>query len=656
MKKTKKLLTVLLAFCMVIVMMPSMAFGAEETKSDDIVILYTNDVHCNVDGNTGYAGLAAYKSDKLKETRYVTLVDAGDAIQGDLIGTLSKGEYIIDIMNEVGYDIAVPGNHEFDFGMDQFLSLVKKSKATYLSANFTDLRTGKTVFDPYVIKTYGETKVAFVGISTPETFTKSTPAYFQDANRNFIYGFQEGGTGSDLYKSVQSAVDAAKAAGADYVVAVGHLGIDEQSSPWRSTDVIANTTGIDVLIDGHSHSEIESQIVKAKDGKDVILTQTGTGLKNIGELTIKADGTVATKLVKDYTWKDSGIEAFVNGIKDNLSAVTSKVVGQAEVKLNDYDADGSRLVRNQEATVADFCADAYRAVTGAQIGLIQGGGVRAPIEKGTVTYGDLIRINPWSNMLVVVEASGQQILDALEHGARNCPGENGGFLQVSGLTYDIDTTIPSTVVTDDKGLFVKVSGERRVKNVKVGGEAIDPARTYTVASTAYILTQQGDGFTMFQGCNEITKESIADSAALMQYLEKDLKGTIGTAYEKVDGRIGIIKAYNSKDIENAIQQAEKDAVKAYKAAVARTTRITSAKVTSRKAISVKISGNSKASGFTYKIVSSKGKTVSTYSKTGTTYTSKKLAKGKYTVKVTPYTYVAGEKVYGKTVTKTVTVK
>ncbi len=661
MKKTKKVLAVLLCLCVAAVMMPASAFAAEtETKADvksgDIVILHTNDVHCSVDSHIGYAGLAAYREDRLKETDYVTLVDAGDAVQGDTIGALSKGEYIIELMNVTGYDVAVPGNHEFDFGMDKFLRLAAGSNAEYVSANFTG-PDGDTVFEPYTIKTYGATKVAFVGISTPETVTKSTPAYFQDENGNYIYGFCSGNNGRDLYSAVQKAVDSAREEGADYVIAVAHLGIDEQSSPWTSKEVIANTSGIDAMIDGHSHSVVTDTKVRARDGRQVILTQTGTGLSSIGEIIITADGKITSSLIADYTKKDSDVESAINKIKDNIKAITSKVIGTSEVTLNDYDAEGNRLVRNQESVIGNFCADAYRAVTGADIGLVQGGGVRAPIKKGEVTYGDMIAANPWANSLGVVEATGQQILDALEHGAKSAPGEDGGFLQVSGLTYDIDTTVPSTVKTDENGMFLEVSGARRVSGVKVNGHPIDPAKSYTVASTLYILTQQGDGFTMFKGAKEITKEASTDSDALIQYLQKHLNGKISQTYAKTEGRIGIIRICNSRDEEEAIENAGKEAVKAYKSALARTTKITSASASKKtKKITVKISGNSKADGFYYHVYTAKSRRASYLSKTGKTFTTRKLAKGTYTVKVTPYTYVAGEKVYGKVTTKKVSVR
>ncbi|MFR1723605.1 bifunctional metallophosphatase/5'-nucleotidase [Emergencia timonensis] len=643
MRKKKKLLTILLAVCLVAAMMPSMVFAAN-AKSDDIVVLYTNDVHCGIDDSIGYAGLAAYKADKLKETKNVVLVDAGDAIQGDLAGALSKGDYIVDIMNQVGYDVAIPGNHEFDFGMDQFLALTKKSNAKYISSNFTDTKANKTVFDPYVIKELGGKKVAFVGISTPESITKSTPAFFQDEKGNYIYDFCNDKTGKKLYKAVQNAIDAAKAEGADYVIALGHMGIDDQSKPWTSREVIANTTGLNAFIDGHSHSTVASEAVKDKDGKEVTLSQTGTKLAAIGELIITADGKISTSLVTDYAAKDEKTASLIKEVKDKIEAVSSKKVGTSEVLLTTLDAEGKRAVRNQETTMGNFCADAYRIIGGADIGIVQGGGVRADIKAGDVTYGDIIALHPWGNMYGVIEATGQQILDALELGARSTPDEVGGFLQVSGISYEIDTTVPSTVVTDENAMFVKVAGARRVVNVKVGGVPIDPKKTYTVASTTYILTQQGDGFTMFDGCKEVTKESLVDTEVIQKYIEK-LGGTIGQQYAKTEGRIKVLTA------------SDKAPIKEYKAALARTTKITSAKASTKtKKITVKINGNIKAYGFYYKVTNSKGKTVSSLSKPGKTFTTKKLSKGKYTVSVRPYTYVIGEKVYGKTVSKKVTIK
>lgn len=653
MKKSKKFLTLLLSVCMVLVMMPSMAFAAEadSVKADDIVIVHTNDVHCGVDN---YAKVAAYRDAMAKETKYVALVDAGDSLQGDTVGALSRGEYIAEIIKAVGYDIITPGNHEFDWGMDQFMKLSAQEGAKYISANFR--KNGERVFDAYTIKEFGDKKVAFVGMNTPETITKSTPSFFQNEAGEFIYDFCAGNNGKDLYAAVQAAIDAAEAEGADYIIGLSHLGIDTQSAPFRSTDVIANTTGMDAVIDGHSHSVIENTTHKNKDGKNVILTQTGEKADNIGMLKIAADGTITAELVKGYAETNATVAAKVKAIQDKLTALTDKYVGKSDITLSDKDADGHRAVRNQESTIGNFCADAYKEVSGAQIGWVQGGGVRESINAGIVNFGDLLAINPWSNTIVVVELTGQQILDALEHGASTCPDENGGFLNVAGMSYDIDVDVPTPVVKDSNGMFVKINGERRVKNVKVADKAIDPAATYSVASTAYILQNQGDGYTMFSGAKDVTPANCkgeTDVNMLVKYLDSKLGGTIPAKYAQTEGRINIVFKTYTKDEVNAIA---KETVKATKAAVARTTKITSAKAVSKK-MQVKAAKNSKADGYYYRIYNAKGKKLTGFHSTKTTYkSSKKLTKGTYTVKVCTYNTIAGEKVYGKVATKTVKVK
>lgn len=254
--RMKKRLLGTLTFAAAISM--GMAAGAE----GDIVVLYTNDVHCAVAEDEesqvlGYAKVAALKKELEEAGSEVVLVDVGDAIQGEAIGTLSSGEYIVEIMEKVGYDIAIPGNHEFDYGMEQFLKLAEEADYDYISANFTDLTANEPVFDAYEIEEIDGVKVAFVGVCTPKTITSSTPVYFQNDNGEYIYGFQQDETGEALYGCVQSAVDEARAEGAQYVVALTHLGIEAECSPWMSTELIGNTNGIDVVLDGHSHSTIE---------------------------------------------------------------------------------------------------------------------------------------------------------------------------------------------------------------------------------------------------------------------------------------------------------------------------------------------------------------------------------------------------------------
>ena len=559
----KKLLALLLTFALALAFVPA-ALAEGEVEAGDIVILYTNDVHCSVDQNVnknmGYAGVAAYKADMKAITSNVALVDCGDAIQGEAIGTLSKGKYLIDIMNASGYDYAVYGNHEFDYGMSRIQELTAEASFKYLSCNFKDIKSdpAKTVLDAYAIRDFGGKKVAFVGISTPESITKSTPAYFQDENGNYIYGFCSGGNGQELYDAVQAAVDAAKAEGVDYVVAIAHLGIDTQSSPWTSREVIANTTGIDVVLDGHSHSTIAGETVQNKDGKAVILSSTGDKLRNLGRLVIKADGTMTTSLIAaaDYTKQDVAMDAYIAEIKLQYEATLNEVVAKTDVALTVKDpATGKRMVRNQETNLGDLCADAYRTLLDADIAFVNGGGIRADIPAGDITYGQIIAVHPFGNMACSIEVTGQQILDALELGCASTPGESGGFLQVSGLTYEIHTYIPSGVQLDENKMFQGVEGERRVKNVKVGGAPIDVNKTYVLASHNYMLKDGGDGYSMFKGAKVLRDEVMIDNQVLINYIKDELKGVVGSEYANPYGQ-GRIKLVAEKPAEQPEEQPE----------------------------------------------------------------------------------------------------
>lgn len=520
-----------------------------ELTTDDAIVLYTNDVHNAYEKSEnclGYAAVAQYKKQLEAYGYKVELVDSGDALQGGAIGTLSKGAYIKEIMETAGYTYAVPGNHEYDFGMDNFLKLAGEANYEYISCNFMDLQTGKTVFEPYKIETYGNKKVAYIGVTTPETFTKSTPTYFQNENGTYIYGFCEGNNGQDLYAQVQKSIDAAKTDGADYVVVMGHIGIDASSTPWTSKEIIANTTGINAFLDGHSHSTIAAEVCKDKSGADVLLTSTGTKLESLGELRIHKDGTMSSSLVQNVNGEDEETLAKVNEVTAGFDELVKKVVASSEVNLVVNDPkNGKRLVRSQETNLGDLCADAYRTLLGADIAFVNGGGVRANINSGNITYGDIINVHPFGNAACLIEATGQQILDALELGARSAgTGENGGFLQVSGLTYDIDTRIPSTVVLDDKNMFVSVSGEYRVKNVKVAGEALDLSKTYKLASHNYMLKSAGDGYSMFAGNKILQDEVLIDNQVLINYIIDKLDGKIAKdsiyANPYGDGRIRVI--------------------------------------------------------------------------------------------------------------------
>ena len=556
----KRILGLVLAMVMLL-SLTGMAFAeGEAALQQDVVVLFTSDAHCGIDQGFGYAGLAAIRQSLEEAGNHVVLVDNGDSIQGEPIGTMTTGEALIELMNTVGYDIAIPGNHEFDYGMDRFLELTEKANFPYISANFN--KEGELVFAPYVIKEFDGVKIAFVGVTTPKTITSSTPKYFQDEEGNFIYGFMQDETGEKLYAAVQSAVDAARGEGAAYVVALGHLGNEEACAPWTYADVIANTTGIDALLDGHSHDTDQVQM-ENKDGQTVLRSGCGTKLAGVGCLRIGKDGKLSTEL---FLWNNKTAAPALLGIRndaytavktaqDALTEKLSEVVAQTAVELtiNDPTAkkdDGSpiRIVRSQETNLGDLCADAYRNLSGAQIAFVNGGGIRVSIKQGDITLNDILKVHPFGNAMCVIEASGQQILDALEWGARAVPSESGGFLQVSGLTYEIHTYVESSAKADENTMFAGVEGEYRVKNVMVGGEPLDLEKTYTLASHNYMLKNGGDGYSMFGGCKLLQDEVMLDNQVLINYITGSLGGVVGEEYAQPygEGRIVIVEEAPAK--------------------------------------------------------------------------------------------------------------
>lgn len=547
----KKLLSALL-----VVLLTVSLFGCSKTNDQDIIVLFTNDVHCGIDEKIGYAGLVAYKKSIQADHKYVATVDCGDAIQGDVIGTVSKGEYLVNIMNQVGYDFVTFGNHEFDYGMDRLKEIIEMSNAKYLACNITYSGSATSKLSgaqAYAIQKYGKYKVAFVGVATPESIVKSTPTYFQEDGK-YVYDFA-GASIDALAAKVQATVDEAKKKGADFVIILSHLGDDEASAPFTSTDLAAKTSGIDVILDGHSHSTVPSRVLTNAAGKSVTVASTGTKLENIGQLTISTTGEISTKLITEYAEKDADATKFIEEIKAQYEELVNQKVFTSEITLACKNADGIRLVRTRETAIGDLCADAYRWNSGADIAWVNGGGIRADIKAGDVTYANVISVHPYGNMLTVVEATGQEILDALEMASRstqaeiskdgNATGENGGFLQVSGLKYTINTAIASTVVLNEQNEFVKVEGARRVEDVQVLNketnqyEPIDPTKTYTLACHNYMLKSGGDGINMFKDNKIIMDESKIDNQVLIDYIQGGLNGKIGAEYSEPQGRITV---------------------------------------------------------------------------------------------------------------------
>ena len=524
----------------------------ENEDKKDIMILYTSDIHCGIDEGFGYAGLEQICKYEQEKGYEVILVDDGDNIQGDPLGLLTKGDALIDLMNKMGYSVAIPGNHEFDYGVDNFLSLAEKAQFKYISCNFQ--YKGENVFDPYVIREIGGRKIGFVGVTTPTTITASKPTLFEDENGEFVYSFLQDETGEGVYNAVQSAVDNARKEGAEYVIVLGHLGNEEQCRPWTYADVISHTNGIDAFLDGHSH-DTDQVIMKNKDGKEVPRSACGTKMQHIGWCRIPAEGEV-TAGIYSWTLDDSAPE--VLGIENEMSAAVKEARGSiskllegkiavSEQEMTIYDPVAVdpewgkvRMIRRAETNLGDLCTDAYRFMTGADIALLGGGGIRVSIPAGDVTMKNMYEVFPFGNEICVVQATGQQILDALEWGAAAVPGENGGFMQVSGLSYEIHTYIDSTCTKDVNGMFTGVAGERRVRNVKVNGTPIDPDALYNVAGNDYWFLNGGDGQTAFKGAERVDAGGMLDVQVLVDYLTRELDGVIGKEYSDPTGQGRIV--------------------------------------------------------------------------------------------------------------------
>ncbi len=531
------------------------------TESGKIVVLYTGDMHCSVESGANkldFAQLALYKQAVSNSADYVTLVDCGDAVQGSNIGTLTKGESIVELMNEVGYDVCTFGNHEFDYGIDQLEKLMGMSDAEYICCNFMD--SDGCFVSPYTIRSYGELKIAYIGITTPYTLTSSNPEVFKDENGELKYSFCQDTSGEKLYNAVQNAVDTAIGMDADYVIALAHLGNGEGYSPYGSEDVIAATSGIDIVLDGHSHTVVESREVYNKEGEPVMLTSSGSHMQYIGQVTIDTrrttgenDDVITIRLIDSSDY--DRVAGKTEETEKEFEEILGTEIGYTAKTLSVNSENGNRLVRNRETGIGNFVADAYRSLTNADIAFVNGGGIRADISEGKITYGDLLNVQPYGNMICVVEATGLEIRDALEMSYRmvegkyedenGSVGESGGFFHLSGMKVVIDTSIPSGVKLDENGMFSGVEGERRVKEVYVlNGETgeyepLSDSKTYTVASINYILLQGGDGFNMFMNNEVITSEAASDLQAVIEYLELS-GGNIDERYFATEGRITVL--------------------------------------------------------------------------------------------------------------------
>lgn len=563
----RKLLSILCSVLLIVLLsIPVSAANAE--KSNDIVILYTNDTHANIDSPLSFDTIGALKKNLEKEYRYVLLVDAGDHLQGTAFGSMDQGASVLQLMNKAGYDLATPGNHEFDYSMDTFLERVREAEFPYLSCNLYHQENGvrgENLLESFQAYHFGKEIVAFIGITTPETIVKSTPAYFQDENGNFCYGISGGENGQALYDDVQFAVDVIRRAGATKVIAVGHLGDDPSSAPWTSEDLIAHVSGLDAFIDGHSHSEVNGKRVPDANGDAVLLTQTGEYLNNVGIMIIdyetgeiqsdlivcedilktvkNKDGTetsvvsghrLASELYSGPEWvNDYTISSLKNQWINKVNQKLKQKIGESQVVLDNYAEDGTRLVRKQETNTGDFAADALYFLfdqmdLNVDAAIVNGGGIRNQAISGTINYKTCKDIHTFGNVACLQNVTGQQLLDALEWGARfaGSDQECGGFLQVSGIRYQIDTAWPDSTQKDENSMWIGgPTGGYRVHDVTVYDRETDSWKplnlqeTYRLAGYNYTLRNSGDGYNMFSSAVNVVDYVMEDYMVLANYVQ-----------------------------------------------------------------------------------------------------------------------------------------
>ena len=543
-----------------IIVISTLPLSVSAINNDDIVILYENDVHCTVEG---YSKLSAMKKELQETHSYVGVVSGGDFIQGNSLGVISKGEYIVNLMNLVGYDAVTLGNHEFDYKLDRLNVLVDMMDTKPVCCNFQKTGEDTTCYEPYSIVSYGDVDIAYIGITTPSTISSSAPTQFKDENGNYIYTFHS----TDLYDVVQKNIESAQAEGADYIIALSHVGYAEDELYGELEDVeslIRNTSGFDVVLDAHSHSVIESRTITDKDGNEVLLSSTGTKFEYIGKLTISEEN-FETELIKTENYKstDPVVDAYIDEIYAEYSMLGERKVAFSEVDLITKDKDGNRLVRNNETNLGDLCSEAFRNAVDADIGYINGGSLRADIPAGDVTFNDLLNVLPFNNTIVLAEISGQTIKDMIEMTMMYYPGEGGAFPHLSGLTFSFNTSIPSSVVLDEYEDFAGVTGQYKVYNIKVYNkdngtyEPLELDKTYTIAASNYYLLEYGSGLKMLENTKVIQKDGMLDVEALELYIDDKLGGTVGQDYAEAKSNITFTDGEIVEDTEDISKEENK---------------------------------------------------------------------------------------------------
>ena len=523
----------------------------------NINIIFTGGVHSFISKPLGYQHVSALKKD-LSKSSHTVLVDLGDAISGTITGTVSKGMYIVQLMNESEYDYAIIGNHEFDFGMRNFSNCLKESKTVYLNTNIRYTGMNEDYLEetfPYHIKDFSGTKIAFLGVTTPTSMITANPENFMEEGKS-VYDFAESKDGGNFFRRVQKYIDIVKKQGADFVILLSHLdnfSMTGKHSVFSPFTLVNHTSGIDCVLAATSIDSKDIQYARNISGKEIPIAFSGENFSQIGIATISTEGNFSFSAVTSYENKDSAVTESLIEIAKKVDKEINEQVSFSDIQLSIFNEDGIRIVRSRETAIGNLCADAYRLICQADIGFANGGAIRASLPQGKITMADIIKINPFDNKICCRKVTGQQILDALEFGAQNTlaqvesegkpAGEFGGFLQVSGMRYTIDTSIPSPIVVSEKGKMTDIHGYRRIKNAEIlrNGKYIPiaPRNSYTVASQDFLIKCDGDGNTALKEGELLMDDLIVDNQALIFYLTDFLNYDVSSKYNKTEGRITV---------------------------------------------------------------------------------------------------------------------
>ena len=533
-------------------------------ESDDIVIIHTNDVHCGVNNTIGYDGFVLYRNELKQKYKNIITVDIGDSIQGGTLGAISEGTAIIELMNKVGYDISIIGNHEIDYGIPKLLELENNLTSGYICANFCYRKNKTSIFPPYKILEISNKKIAFIGIITPLTFSQTSLSTIKDENGEQIYDLLSGNNGQELYDTIQNYINEVKGKEVDYVILLSHIGM--RGTEEYTTELLASKIeGIDAILDGHTHL-IYNTTIKDKNGKDISVSQVGSKLEAIGVLILKGDGTISTEIIEEVPkpnfeigekkiirsdkeiWVDSEMNEFINDIFEEYKEILNQKIGYSDFDLiikPDDSSDDLFYCGYKECTLGNLVSDSVKDAVKADISILNAGALSNNLKKGNITKGNIIDILPWFNSIVIKELPGQVILDALEFGVSKLPKSSTGFPQVSGISFDVNININSPVEIDSDGMFTGFinNRKRRVSNVKINGEDINANKIYST-SLINFMALGGDGYTMFIDYDIIYEALVTDTDYLAYYISKVFKGVIPENYKTEEGRINIIEKNN----------------------------------------------------------------------------------------------------------------